>query len=111
DWSSDVCSSDLQFGNALALQLPQRQQHATLERRGAVAAKIVAVAQVDRLDQQLELDLLASIGHIKATPSSAARPGSTRTGDPARWVWPGNRWRRRAGSAPGRSSSPWRSPR
>src|SRR5690606_41947697 len=73
----------LQFGNALALQLPQRQQHATLERRGAVAAKIVAVAQVDRLDQQLELDLLASIDHIKAAPSSAARPGSARTGDPA----------------------------
>ncbi|MNL28187.1 hypothetical protein D3C87_1498200 [compost metagenome] len=47
----------LQGRDGIALELAQRMTHPTLDRRAGVIAKIVAVLEVDRLDQQPQFDL------------------------------------------------------
>ncbi|MNY63954.1 hypothetical protein D3C86_2009880 [compost metagenome] len=56
----------LQRRNGGALELAQRVVDATLDRRTGIIAKVVAVLEVNRLDQQAQFDFAIALPGINA---------------------------------------------
>src|SRR5690606_19423351 len=95
-----VQDAPLQFGDSPTPERYQRLLHAAHQRGARIVAKVVAVAVIDGFDQQFEFDVQALRTHLNLPRPEAARHGSAKTAGRDQWVWPGNRWRRLAGSAP-----------
>ena len=80
---------------------------AAADRVGGVAAEVVVIAAVQRLEQKRHLDV---VGRLHGgTPSAASRRAPARAACRRPGAWRDSRWRPPPGILPGRPASPWRS--